>query len=184
LFGQGGKLWLVPLLLSAGVVPVQATVISYEVASLGGNTFEYRYAVSNDTLATDVEEISIFFDADLFENLRVPVARPGWDALVIQPDLALPDDGFYDALALGVGIAPGGSLDGFVVWADFLGGGSPGSQRFEILDPFDFSVLDSGVTSRVPVGGAPEPATPWSAAVGFLGMTLLARRRPRKTTRS
>ena len=149
---------------SAG--PAEATVITFDVASVVGNTFEYTYVVDNDTLPVEIEEFAIYFDVDLFENLRMATAPPDWDPQVIQPDTILRDDGFFDALALVGGIPPGGSLGGFTILADFLGAGTPGRQRFEILDPVTFDVLDSGFT--VPAGVmVPEPMTLWLFGLGL-----------------
>lgn len=173
--GAGGGMALAALFslsTSAG-----ATVVVYEVDNVGGSTFEYRYVVENDG-TEDVEEISIYFDVGLFENLRMASAPVGWDPLVLQPDPLLMDDGIYDALALVPGIPPGGVLGGFSVWADFLGTGVPGSQRFEILDPVSFDVLDSGFT-RLAAVDVPEPASLWTASFGLLAMMFAVGRRER-----
>jgi hypothetical protein len=167
------------LSIAGSSAPSEATLITYEVAAIAGNTFEYRYAVENDTLSVDIEELTVYFDVDLFENLRMPTAPTDWDPLVIQPDTVLGDDGFLDVLALGSGIPPGGSLGAFTIWADFLGPGTPGRQPFEILDPLTFTVLDSGFT--VPAAGAvAEPTTLWLfgiGGIGGIGLGALALRR-------
>jgi hypothetical protein len=119
-----------------------ATSVSFDVTHIAGNTWEDTYTVANDMLAVDIEELTVFFDVGLFENLSMPAAPADWDPLVIQSDPGLPDDGFYDALALVAGIAPGDSLGGFSVRFDFLGGGTLGSQPFDIVDPFTFAALD------------------------------------------
>jgi hypothetical protein len=154
------------LLVVANAGRSEATVITFEVTPVAGNTFEYTYVVENDTLASDLEEITVYFDVDLFENLRFPATPPGWDPVVVQPDTILQDDGFFDALALVFGIPPGGRLGGFTIVADFLGAGSPGRQRFEILDPLTFDVLDSGFTVPA-VRPIPEPTTVWLVGLGL-----------------
>lgn len=148
----------------------EATLITFEVASVAGNTFEYTYVVDNDSLAVDIEELAVYFDVDLFENLRMATAPSDWDPLVVQPDTVLRDDGFLDGLALLSGIPPGGSLGVFTIWADFLGAGIPGRQRFEILDPVTFAVLDSGFT--VPASGGPvsEPNGLWMLGLGLAAL--------------
>ena len=150
-----------------------ATSISYDVQSLGGAVWEYTYTVANDTLASDIEEFTIWFDLGLYENLVATATPADWDPLVIQPDPGIPDDGFYDALALVAGIAPGDSLGGFSVSFDYLGGGTPGAQLFEVIDPATFDLLDEGTTARAAAGPGPGgPAIPEPATGLLLGMGL------------
>lgn len=151
----------------------QATTITYNVQNIAGNTWEYIYTVDNDTLSVDIGEFTIFFDVSLYQNLAMAAAPVGWDPIAIQPDSLLSSDGFYDALALGSGIAPGGSLGGFSVRFDFLGTGTPGSQPFEIIDPFSFSLIDSGTTIlfvSAPPGPVPEPGTLALFALGLIAL--------------
>lgn len=159
-----------------GYVPVEATVVVFDVANVFGNTYEYSYTVENDSLGSELEELAVYFEVGLFENLRMPAAPAGWDPIVIQPDVLLSDPGFYDALALGSGVPVGGSLGGFAVWADFLGVGAPGSQRFEILDPATLGVLDSGDTVRT-AGSVPEPASVFIIGIGLLAAGVVSRER-------
>ncbi len=144
-----------------------ASTVSYDVTNISGNTWEYTYTVSNDTLAVDIEEFTIFFDYTAYENLALATAPTDWDPLAIQPSTTLPDDGFYDALALSGGIAAGGSLGGFTVRFDYLLGGTPGSQAFDIIDPITFATLDSGQTVLAAV---PVPAAIWLFGSGLLAL--------------
>ena len=130
------------------------TTITYNVDSLSANSWQYIYSVINDTLGADVEEFTIYFDLTRYANLAVTASPAGWDSLVVQPDPGLPDNGFFDSLALGAGIAPGAGLSGFAVSFDYLGGGAPGAQPFDIVNPVTFAILESGTTS-----GVPEPGT-------------------------
>ena len=105
--------------------------------------------------------------------MRTPVPA-NWDVLVIQPDLALPDDGFLDALAL-VDNPPLGQP--FLLSFVWLKSGSPGTQTFELYDTTSgFQILPGGVSTAV----IPEPgAFGFSAAIGIAGWCLW--RRPQRT---
>lgn len=137
-----------------------ATVITYDVTQLDAatHTWQYDFTVSNDTLSSDLGEFAVFFDVNLYSNLALVASPPGWDSLLVQPDPLLPDDGFLDSLALGAGIAPGGSLGGFSVSFVFAGAGAPGAQAFSIYDA-NFNSIDAGRTSSPVNGTVPEPAT-------------------------
>lgn len=156
-----------------------ATTINYELNSLGGSSWEYAYSVHNDTLSQDIEEFTIFFDYGLYSNLSVTGAPIDWDPIVVEPQeiLGFPESGFYDALALSFGIAPGETLGGFSVSFDWLGAGTPGSQYFEIVDPWDFTALDSGMTSAaVAAAPVPEPGTILLVGAGLVGLLGLRKK--------
>jgi hypothetical protein len=132
------------------VGPASAATIDYQASNLGGNSWEYSYTITNDTLGAALEEFTIFFEVGLYENLAVTASATDWDSLVVQPDGGLPDNGYFDALAQGGGIPVSGSLGGFKVSFDFLGAGTPGAQPFDIVDPDSFVILESGSTAAVP----------------------------------
>jgi len=146
-----------------------AAVITSTQQHLGGN----RWAIDYTVAATDreIEEFTIYFDATRFSNLAVASTPTGWDGLVIQPDPGLSSDGYFDALTLGTGLAAGTSLGGFRVEFDF-GGGSPGAQAFDLVDPATFRTLESGTTtvSLPPPGEVPEPATFLLVAAGLAAL--------------
>ncbi len=150
-----------------------AAMIQYEVVDLpdpavvpGQDHWQYRYHVSEFSFQIG-QGFDVFFDVGLYEDLEdpPPAVNTDWDVQAFQPDLALPDDGFYDAVAQTD--VPSLS-DIFIVTFVWTGTGTPGPQRFEIFDT-NFSALESGQT--VPV---PEPAT-W--IVMFAGLVIAARRK-------
>jgi len=132
--------------------------IKYEVTDLpdatsGGDIWQYTYRVSNYTF-TAGHGFTIYFDQTSYKNIEVPpayvnVENPDeigedWHIIVWQPDIAIPDAGAYDALAISKNDAA--SLTGvFTVSFVWLGNGTPGKQRFEVYDT-NFKTLESGQT--------------------------------------
>ncbi|MBW3509200.1 hypothetical protein [Janthinobacterium sp. NKUCC06_STL] len=163
---------LLALLLCA-MSAAHATSIGYTTTSLGGTQWRYDYTVSNTTLAVPIEEFTLFFSVGQYANLHSVSTLPGWDVLLVQPDPAIPGDGYLDALALAGGIAPGATATGFSVTFDYLGAGSPGAQPFSILDPISFVELEAGSTQPAAVA---LPSTPWLLLAGVLAMACLRRR--------
>lgn len=155
----------------------RATTVTYETAHLGGTQWRYDYTVSNDTLAVAIEEFTLFFSHTAYANLLGATAPAGWDPLVIAPDAAIPAAGYFDALALAGGIAPGAALGGFSLIVDYLGSGTPPAQAFSVVDPVSFAELDSGVTTAV--SAVPMPP---SAALMLAGLMLLTLRLRRNLT--
>jgi hypothetical protein len=163
--------------------PSLATLITFDAVSLGGDQYRYDYSVSNDDLAAPIEEFTIFFDPSLYATIGMTSAPAGWDPLVVQPDDILSDDGFFDVLALGAGIAQGGSLSGFSAIFTFLGIGAPGAQAFDIVDPVTFDILANGVTVAVEAPEIPLPGAAVLMLSGLGGLVFRARcKRNRSTT--
>lgn len=159
---------VIPLLFS---LPAAATIITADLTNTSGNTWQAEYTVENDTLGTAIEEFTIWFDLGKYENISVVSTPADWDPLIIQPDASIPDDGFYDALALSSGISIGDSLGGFTVNFDWLGGSASMSQFFEVIDPFSFTTLDSGQTNIVEANSTvPEPTSLALFALGLAGL--------------
>ena len=149
---------------------VSATTITFDLSNSSGNTWTANYSIINDTLAGPIEEFTIFFDLGLYENINSVSTPANWDPIAIQPDVGIPDDGFYDALALISGIANGATLSGFIVSFDWLGVDSPISQYFEIVDPFTFDVLDSGQTQISQLVSVAEPGSISLLIAGLFGL--------------
>lgn len=153
---------------SAFAVVVTSTPLP---AAVGGNRWTVDYLVTHGFGDPVIDEFTVHFDRALYTELSVAASPPAWGSLVVQSDLSIPADGFFDSLAIGTGIEAGKSQTGFAVSFLFLGVGTPGSQRFEVVDPFTFEVLRSGSTV---VSNVPEPGIYLLAGVGVL--LLLSRR--------
>lgn len=168
---------------SSFAIPIHSTV-----ENLSGDRWQYNYTVSNESSGADsyvIEAFVVIFDLGLFENLTLEASPDNWDSFVIEPDDSLPDDGYLDTLLWsGSGIAPGAMLAGFSVAFDFLGAGTPGSQFFEILDPFTFDTLDDGFSSVEAVVAVPEPSSLMLIVTGLLLITAVSARRRLKALRS
>lgn len=156
----------------AGLLPVppaEPVQISYELRALGGTRWQYTYDVANLSWTQAISEFTIWFERNSHRNLGIATPTPpagDWDELIVQPDPFLQADGYYDALSLTGGLLTGGSVSGFAVAFDWLGAGTPGPQRFDIVDPVDWTVLYSGFT-------VPEPALSLLLALG--GVSLVRR---------
>lgn len=145
-----------------------ATLITYDLDHVTGNTYQYNYTVHN-SLAFDIDYFVIYFSHPETENLASALPAD-WDPIIAEPDPFF-GDGFVEWFTLGSGIAQSDTLSGFSVQFDWLGGPSgPSSQSFDVFDPFTFDILDSGQTSTVAV---PEPAT---IPLFLLGLIWLKRK--------
>lgn len=151
--------------------------IAFSTQNLSSGRFQYDYVLTNDS-AQRIDEVTIYFDRTLFNDLANGVSPSGWDPLVIQPDLGLPSDGFFDVLALGPGLLPGVSLSGFSIQFTFLGSGSLPAQRFQIVEPDTFAILASGLTvlADSPPPPIPEPATFTLFIIALLALVIAKRR--------
>jgi len=167
-------------LLLIAPVPAEATTILFAATDLpdttpGEDLWQYTYHVSNVIFQTNVG-FSLSFDRTLYRNLEEPppVVNADWQTQVFQPDLALPADGLYDALAL----VDGASLaDPFPVRFLWLGGRgtTPGAQPFEV-DAFDaqgtlIRTIETGSTTAPgQMASVLEPGTLFLLSTGLLGI--------------
>jgi hypothetical protein len=156
------------VLFSATLCLGTSTRISYTSIDVGSGRWQYTYDVTNIGLTENIEEFIIWFDYGLYDNLAIDTLSPfsdNWDEIVIQPEPAISDDGFYDALALGIGIGQDQTISGFSVSFDWLGTGTPGLQFYEIVNPVTFESIDSGFT-------VPEPITLILFTFGLFGIKM------------
>lgn len=173
--------------------------IFYEAENLGGDTWEYKYTVGNDT-GVAFDWFSIFFDpADYTFDFDAAISGPdGWDFLAIPPELLFPgpeDDqagifdvcGFFDVdICFGddVFVLPGELVGSFTIVFDWLGspGTTPGSQPFTLFGD-DLPVGPDGQTDLTnhtlftqPLVSVPEPGTIVLLGVGITLFGLFRRR--------
>ena len=171
----------ITVLFICSIQSARGSTITYGVTNLADNTWEYNYTIFNVTLGVDIEEFTVYFDADDFESLIVGTAPAGWNPVAVEPlNDPFDPDGYYDAFAeLAAPIAPGDSLGGFTVTFDYLLSGTPGSQFFEIVmfnnSTFDFDVIDSGQTIAASV--VPIPAAIWLFGTALIGLVGFSKRK-------
>ena len=132
-----------------------AITIEYEVTDLpdtasGEDLWRYTYRVSDYTFTVG-HGFTIYFNQMRYKDIEastVPV-NGDWDIIVWQPDIAIPDAGAYDALAIAKNNAAS-IADTFIVSFVWLGDGTPGQQHFELYAP-NFKTLESGQTVSAPM---------------------------------
>lgn len=167
--------------LGALTSTASATVISYDLSNVSGNTWQYDFNVANNSLGSPINEFTLFFDFATFSKLAFVAQPAAFDqpAAVAQPDPGLPAAGFVDFLSSTIGLGAGAALGGFVVQADFSGAGAPGGPTFTVVDPSSFATLDSGNTTANQPAGVPEPGTLALFGVGLLATIFRLRVRCR-----
>lgn len=170
---------LLSLIVITGMSPTRATVLEYELTNVGADEWRYDYYVENDTLGTTLNWFSLFFDRTLYESLSDEIAPAGWDPLVQQPDLALPDDGIFDLFHATGGIAANATQSGFSIVFRWLGSAAgPGNQRFDVILDDPGNPVETGFTRMRQVASVPEPATFALLGLALLGLGLARRGLP------
>ena len=56
---------MVALLGMVSAMPSHATTVRYDLSQVAGTTWQYDFSVTNDSLATSIDEFTIFFDQTL-----------------------------------------------------------------------------------------------------------------------
>ena len=166
MFGRSWKVLSLLLLLAIAQVWAGTITIDYAVNQVSGSTWQYTYLVYNDGSLPGSGPIQLFdidFPTAIYSNLQLetpPSLEAVWSDQFLQPGggpLYL-----YDVCATPAGnptcptnggIAAGNSVYGFSVQFTYSGGGTPGSQAFQVYNPNSpFNLLEIGQTS-------PEPST-------------------------
>ncbi len=160
------KYWVV-LLMAFIIVwaagSVQGALIEYQLSDLGNQQWEYAYrVVNNHSEIEPIKSLTIWFEtnAGQFEIVSGNSIISEWDEAILH-DVVGRGHG-YDLLAKDEGIGPGDDMEGFAVRFKWNSAGQPGSQFYEVLDPDDFSLIESGYT-------VPEPNM---MVLGGVGMVI------------
>jgi len=127
------------------------TEVYVESSLVSGTTWLLDYIVKNKTLEA-VNELTIEFDFDSFDNL-VDVSGAG-ASCDIKVWLTIPQthDGWAFDVVFDTPLGIGGSFTGISMQVDYLGGGDPLMQYYEVVDPVTFVTIADGYT-------VPEPVT-------------------------
>ena len=161
----------------AFATPARAQSVQYDVSSLGANAWRYSYVIVNSSPTLQFDEVTIYFDVGSFQSLSLAATPAAWDPLVIQPDSAIPADGFLDVIHPGGPVAMGASFSGFSIDLAYLGTGTPGAQRFELYDSSDFSLRYVGETTLQDISPVPEAPTLALLLVGLAAGAKTVKRR-------
>jgi hypothetical protein len=165
---------LIALIIAVVMIPAlaQATAILYDIQDLGGGVWKYDYTVRNDSLPSPITEFTIWFDYGLYDVLFVESAKPDWFEQSADPTVVLGSgqDGFYNAISLAAGIAPGAEEAGFSVSFVWLYEFAPPTfQRFDIVE--NGQVVDQGLTQPI-TPQVPEPGILALFGIGLIGAAL------------
>lgn len=148
--------------------PDFAASVDFSERFLGGTRWQYNYSLVSSGPSSGLDELTVYFDRTLFSSLEAIYAPTGWDVMVAQPDLAIPADGFYDALLSTGSPLSSAPVDGFQVSFTYLGNGAPPPQPYDLIRSSDFTTLESGMTVQVAPAALPEPSTAWLMLLGLM----------------
>ena len=153
-----------------------AAKLEYEQNQLGGNRYQYLYYMSNEDLNFGIEAFTVFFAADLYQNIEITASPDWWDPLVAEPDPFF-GDGYADWYGFGGSVDPGAEVSGFTLEFDWIGddNGPVEGQFYEIYDVNTFAALDSGISMlrRGDTGGGVTTVPEISASSMSLGFALV-----------
>jgi hypothetical protein len=176
-------LGLVAFLALARAPEAGAATIFYDATYTGvSNIWQYEYVVERIGGFSADEGFAITFDKTLFKSLVVGAHSSDWDVLVQQPDLNLPSNGLYDALALKNAASLASS---FFVTFQWLGALNtvPGQQPFYVYklnaagQPIPSTQPgDTGLTTKK--AAVPEPSVLALLAAASAFAARYSRRRP------
>jgi hypothetical protein len=157
--------------------------IYFELITLAtAGRYEYRYTLTNLSLATPVSWFSVDFDPALYDEGSLRIASAGlgnWSEQLLASIALLGVPAQYDAYkSSGVPLGAGDSETGFAVEFTWLGFGTPGSQAFTVYDPATLDMLDTGLTTPAGTATVPEPTSMALVLLALCGVAA-ANRHPR-----
>jgi hypothetical protein len=153
----------------------QAVELEYSLSSLGAGRWQYDYTLVNPDASLVFDEITVYFQVPAVQAIESFATPAGWDSLTVQPDAALPADGFVDSVRTAGPVPANSTITGFSVVFDAAPSITPGPQSFELAlsnGSGGFQVVASGTTSLVP-----EPAAFGLMLAGAIAIGAFARRR-------
>ena len=171
---------LIALIVCAGIAPsLSATpVISYTLASLGANLYEYTYQITGLTLLTN-QELDLVFGPSMYGTISNGTAPAGFDVALFQPNSPAGANGLFSLLALTNNPSFAGTFSVDFTWS--LPGILPGAQPWEIFDDnsVPLQLIGSGTTVSTVVP-TPEPSTWGMTFLSILCAGLIRRRYRRR----
>ncbi len=171
-------------LMASTLSAASPVTIGYELTALAApGRYEYRYTLTNVSLAPPLSWFSVDFDTALYDESSLVITTTSlgdWSEQLLASIPALGVPAQYDAYkTVGAGLGIGDTETGFTVEFNWLGTGTPGSQAFTIYDPATLDVLVTGVTTgegEPPPNGAPEPSSAALVLLALCGVTARRRR--------
>ena len=155
-------------LANAAIVP--STAITFVSTPQVDGSVEFKYSIDTTGFDIPFDQLTLYFDRGLYASVSIIDVPTAWDAIVVQRDLVLESDGFFDALFAKTYTATEPLIDMFTLQVQLVSGMSESEQRFELLTSDPLTVVAEGFTTRAtPV---PEPSSlalvlaAWLAAIG------------------
>ncbi|MBU3020727.1 hypothetical protein [Aestuariibacter sp. A3R04] len=136
-----------------------AAVVTHALENNGSNRYTATFSLHNNG-NENIEAFTLYFEHSMYEDIAILSSPPGWDAFAVDPDtiFGFPEPGFADFHTPSHSLSPGHSLNN--IQLSFLWTGnnelSNFTSFFEIYNPTDYSVTESGVsTAQVVTVNAP-----------------------------
>ncbi len=183
------SLFLTTILLTVALSTVAHASLRFSMASAGNDTsysyWNMTYTFHNSTVET-ATELNLYFDATLFALIDPPDLKANWSTAAYNGPFSgtggVPYDSyiFYNAIAIGAGIAPAGS-DTFtfrVGYQGLPGGELPQAQPYQVMYYIADTpvVLEAGIATVAEATAVPEPSTCLLLTLG-LGVIAVVRRK-------